>query len=171
MLTLFISVLIATLGAGALDALLVFFFQTNLHAPDGLPGLLPMAVGAGSVLGAISVLLVVKRPGSARIFWLTLYLLGVLLILFARQDSLWPALVFLFLTGLPPGAINTVVGPLLMHMIPHDMMGRVVSVFPTCQTLQSDLGFPGWPAWVRCLWVYVLTCWACPLGHTIRYIW
>lgn len=135
LLTLFVSVLIVTLGSGALDALLVFFFQTNLHAPDSLFGVLPMAVGAGSVLGAIGVVLLVKRLGSARIFWLTLYLIGVLLILFARQNSLWPALVCLFLVGLPLGAINTVLGPLLMHLIPHDVMGRVVSVFATSQTL------------------------------------
>jgi MFS family permease len=135
LLTLFVSVLIVTLGAGALDALLVFFFQTNLHAPDRLFGALPMAVGTGSVLGAISVALLMKHLGSARIFWLTLYLIGLLLILFARQNSLWPALLFLFLTGLPLGAINTVIGPLLMHLIPHEMMGRVISVFSTSQTV------------------------------------
>lgn len=135
MLTLFISVLIVTLGTGALDALLVFFFQTDLHAPTSLFGTLPMAIGAGSVLGAIFAALLARRLGSARVFWLTLYLIGLLLILFARQSSLWPALILLLLTGLPLGAINTVLGPLLMHIIPHDLMGRVVSVFTTSQTL------------------------------------
>jgi len=135
LLTLFFSVLIVTLGSGALDALLVFFFQTHLHAPDRLFGVLPMAVGVGSVLGAISAAWLIYRLGSARIFWLTLYLIGLFLILFARQESLWPALLFLFLTGLPLGAINTVIGPLLMHLIPHDVMGRVISVFATSQTL------------------------------------
>lgn len=135
MLTLFVSVLIVTLGSGAMDALLVFFFQTNLHAPDRLFGVLPMAIGAGSVLGAISAAWLIHRLGSARLFWLTLYLIGLFLILFARQDSLWPALLFFFLTGLPLGAINTVLGPLLMHLIPHDIMGRVISVFTTSQTL------------------------------------
>lgn len=135
MLTLLISVLMVTLGTGALDALLVFFFQKNLHAPTNLFGTLPMAVGAGSVLGAILAALLVKRLGSARVFWLSLYSIGVLLLLFARQSSLWPALVLLGLVGLPLGALNTALGPLLMQIIPHDIMGRVMSVFATSQTL------------------------------------
>lgn len=135
MRALLISVLIVTLGTGAFDALLVFFFQKNLHAPTSLFGTLPMAVGAGSVLGAMLAALLVKRLGSARIFWLSLYGIGLLLILFARQNVLWPALVLLCLVGLPLGALNTAVGPLLMQIIPHDIMGRVLSVFATSQTL------------------------------------
>ncbi len=135
MLTLLISVLIVTLGTGAFDALIVFFFQKNLNAPTNLYGTLPMAVGAGSVLGAILAALLVKRLGSARLLWLSLYVIGVLLVLFARQSTLWSALVLLCLVGLPLGALNTALGPLLMHSIPHDIMGRVMSVFATSQTL------------------------------------
>lgn len=135
MLTLFISVLIVTLGTGAFDALLVFFFQKHLNAPINLFGTLPMAVGAGSVLGAILAALVVKHLGSARVFWLSLYIIGALLILFARQSVLWPALILLCLVGLPLGSLNTAIGPLLMRIIPHDIMGRVISVFTTSQTL------------------------------------
>ena len=135
MLTLLISVLIVTLGTGALDALLVFFFQKNLHAPTSLFGTLPMAVGAGSVLGAILSALLVRRLGSARVFWLSLYLVGLLLIFFARQNTLWPALILFCLVGFPLGAVNTAIGPLLMHVIPHEIMGRVISVFSTSQTL------------------------------------
>lgn len=135
MLTLLISILIVTLGTGALDARLVFFFQKNLLAPTSLFGTLPMAVGAGSVLGAILSAFLVRRLGSARVFWLSLYLVGFLLILFARQSSLGPALVLLCLAGLPLGALNTTIGPLLMHVIPHDIMGRVISVADTSQTL------------------------------------
>ncbi len=135
MMTLLISVLIVTLGTGALDALLVFFFQKNLNAPTNLFGTLPMAIGAGSVAGAILAALLVKRLGTARLFWLSLYIVGILLILFARQNTLWPALILLLLVGLPLGALNTSLGPLLMHVIPHDLMGRVISVFTTGQTL------------------------------------
>lgn len=135
MLTLLISMLLVTLGSGALDALLVFFFQKNLHAPTNLFGMLPMAVGAGSVLGAMLSALLVKRLGSARVFWLSLYCIGILLICFARQNALWPALAFLCLTGLPLGAFNTALGPLLMYVIPNGLMGRVLSVANTCQTL------------------------------------
>jgi MFS family permease len=135
MLTLLVSILIVTLGTGALDALLVFFFQQNLLAPISLFGTLPMAVGAGSVLGALLSALLVRRLGSPRVFWFSLYLVGFLLIIFARQQSLWPALVFSGLMGLPLGALNTAIGPLLMHVIPHDIMGRVISVADTSQTL------------------------------------
>jgi MFS family permease len=135
MQTLLISILIVTLGTGAFDALLVFFFQKHLNAPTNLFGTLPMAVGVGSVLGAILTALLVKRLGSARVFWLSLYIIGILLILFARQSTLWPALALLCLVGLPLGALNTTFGPLLMHTIPLDIMGRVMSVFATSQTL------------------------------------
>ncbi len=94
-----------------------------------------MAIGAGSVAGAILAALLVKRLGTARLFWLGLYLCGILLIIFARQNTLWPALLLLLLLGLPLGALNTSLGPLLMHVIPHDLMGRVISVFTTGQTL------------------------------------
>lgn len=135
MRTLLISILVVTLGTGAFDALLVFFFQRNLDAPTSLFGTLPMAVGAGAVLGALLAALLVKRLGSARVFWLTLYIIGALLIVFARQTILWPALVLLCLVGLPLGALNTAISPLLMHIIPHEIMGRVLSVFTTSQTL------------------------------------
>ncbi len=135
MMTLFIAILIVTLGTGAFDALLVFFFQKNLSAPTNLFGTLPMAVGAGSVFGAILAAMFVKRLGAARVFWISLYIIGVLLILFARQTVLWPALVLLILVGLPLGSVSTAVGPMLMRIIPHDKMGRVMSVFATSQTL------------------------------------
>jgi MFS family permease len=135
MLTLLISILLVTLGTGAFDALLVFFFQQNLHAPTSLFGTLVMAVGAGSVVGALLSALLVKRLGVARVFWLSLYLTGLLLIFFARQNALWPALLLLLLVGFALGAINTALGPLFMHVIPHDIMGRVVSVADTSQTL------------------------------------
>lgn len=135
MLTLLISILIVTLGAGAVDTLLVFFFQKNLHASTSLFGTLVMAIGVGSVLGALLSALLVKLLGSARVFWLSLYIIGLLLIFFARQNSLWPALVLLVLLGLPLGAVNTSVEPLLMHVIPHKIMGRVMSVLDTSQTL------------------------------------
>ena len=137
MLTLFISVLIVTLGTGAFDALMIFFFQQNLHAPASLFGTLPMAAGAGAVLGALLATPLVKRLGSVRLFWLSLYIVGIVVILFARQSILWLALALLCTAGLPLGALNAAVGPLLMHIIPHEIMGRVMGVFATSQTLCS----------------------------------
>jgi MFS family permease len=133
--TLAISVFVVTLGTGAFDSLLVFFFQTNLHAPTSLFGTLPMAVGAGSVLGAILAALLVKGLGSTRVFWLSFYLIGIGVIVFTRQTALGPALVLLCLVGLPLGSVNTALGPLIMHVVPHDIMGRVIAVFSTGQTL------------------------------------
>ncbi|WP_236023182.1 MFS transporter [Dictyobacter formicarum] len=137
MFTLLVAVLIVTLGTGAFDALLVFFFQKNLHAPTSLFGTLPMAIGAGSVLGAILAGLLAKYLRFSVIMWLSLYIIGFLLILFALQNTLWLALVLLFLVGLPLGTLNTAFGPLLMETIPHEIMGRVMSVFSTSQTISS----------------------------------
>ena len=137
MLTIFVSVLIATLGTGALDALLVFFFARHMHAPVSLFGTLPMAIGAGSIVGAILAGLLVRYLGSVRVYWLGLFMTGSMFLLFALQNTLWSALLFLFLVGLPLGALNTALGPLLMYIIPRHLMGRVESVFSTSQTLCS----------------------------------
>lgn len=131
--TLLISILIVTLGAGAFDTLLIFFFQKHLHAPINLYTTLPMAAGVGWIMGAILSARLVKHMGPVRIFWLGLYGVGISQILFARQDMLWPALALLCLLGLSLGALNTVAGPLLMHIIPQDIMGRVISIFDTSQ--------------------------------------
>ncbi|EFH86224.1 MFS transporter [Ktedonobacter racemifer] len=137
MLTIFLSVLIATLGTGALDAILIFFFQRHTHASVSLFGTLPMAIGAGSIVGALLAGLLVRYLGSVRVYWLSLYITGIMFILFALQNTLCPALIFLFLVGLPLGALNTALGPLLMYIIPRHLMGRVESVFSTSQTLFS----------------------------------
>ncbi|QBD82801.1 MFS transporter [Ktedonosporobacter rubrisoli] len=94
-----------------------------------------MAIGAGSVIGALSAGYLIKRMSSVRLFWLSPLLLGIILLLFARQTILWPALIILFLAGLPLGTLSTSVGPILMHIIPQDLMGRVMSVFSTAQTI------------------------------------
>jgi|SRR5579884_1284740 len=135
MMALFISILTVTLGTGALETLLIFFYKQNLHAPIDLFGLLAMSIGLGSFLGALLATFFASRLGLVRVFCLSLYLVGILFVLFARQTSLLPALILHFLIGIPLVTLNVALSPLLMRIIPQNIMGRVMGVFSTSLTI------------------------------------
>jgi MFS family permease len=122
---LLVAVVIVTAGTGALNALNVFFLQTNLHAPVALYGTLSAAVAIGALVGAPLSGLVAMRLSPARIFSLSLLALGLLVICYSRLTSIVPAVVVLFLTGLPQVALNVAVTPLLLSATPATMVGRV----------------------------------------------
>ena len=135
MLTILLSVLIVVLGTGTINAIFIFFVTQNLHVPASLYGTLDTALGLGALLGALLVGLIAARLGSVRIFWLGLLLVGALLLLLARLTSFPLALVATFLLGIPLASLNTVVGPLVMHITPQQLLGRVIAVLTTTHIL------------------------------------
>lgn len=135
MLILLTAILIANSGSGAFNALSIFFFQQNLHGPDSLFGTLVTILGVGAVIGSLLTTLLVKRLGAMRVFWLSMCLIGIFSLIYARQSTLLAALLVSGLMGLPQGTLNTALTPLLMRIIPQKLMGRVMSVFTTLQTL------------------------------------
>lgn len=137
--TIMVSVVIVMLGAGALNALGVFFVTENLHASATLYGFLSTAAGTGAVVGAVLSVIYANRIGVDRLFWLSLLALGVLVIVFARQTEFAPTLVVLFLFGMPLAGVNVAVDPLLLRVTPRQFVGRVAALVVPAINLASVL--------------------------------
>lgn len=123
--TLAVSLVVTMLGAGALNALDVFFVTKNLGAPTSDYGLLGGAQGAGMIIGAILAGLLAQRIGLSRMVWGALLSLGVLLIVYSRMESLTAGLAVTFVLGLVEPALNVVVGPIMLAVTPREILGRI----------------------------------------------
>ncbi len=109
----------------------------NLHTSASLYGLIGMVFGLGSILGAILSTIFMKQVGVVRIFCLGLLISGGLILLLSRQSNFMLALVCFLFVGLPVVAANTAIGPMLLHLVPRNLVGRVISIFtPTMSLVQ-----------------------------------
>ncbi|HEY7358946.1 MAG TPA: MFS transporter, partial [Ktedonobacterales bacterium] len=135
--TLFITIIIAMLGAGAMNALDIFFTTQNLHTPATLYGFLGTAQGIGLIIGAILASIFAQRLGVVRMFWLSMIALGVSILVFARLTSFIPALVVLFVLGVVNAPIDVAAGPLILHATPREFVGRVMAVIAPSNALAS----------------------------------
>lgn len=127
------GVMICTLGTGALNALEVFFIRDNLHATAAWLGTFAAVIGAGAIAGALAGGWVAGRIGPGRVFWIGMVAGGVLLLAYSRLTQITPALAVLALTGFTFGAINAAAPPLLLALIPQNLIGRAMSVFNPLQ--------------------------------------
>jgi len=128
LMTILISGVLVVFIHGALNALDIFFVTSNLHTSVRLYGLLSTALGAGLTVGALLTGTLAHRLGLTNTFWLALLAGGGLVLVYARLTRFVPALVTLFLLGLVTTAVNVVAGPLLLHVTPRALIGRVTSV-------------------------------------------
>jgi MFS family permease len=129
LVTITVATMVALVGGSALNTLNVFFITENLHSPARLYGVLGAALGAGSIIGALFMALVIGRVGSVRAFWASLLIIGVIVVVYSRLSSFAAATVLFFLFGLPNSALNVAIGPLLLRTVPPAMLGRVMSLF------------------------------------------
>ena len=127
-MTILLAGIVALLGAGATNALDLFFVTQNLHTSASFYGLLGAAAGAGALLGAISASVYAQRVGVARMFWVALVMLGALIIVYARLTSFYPALAANMLLGFWNGPINVAIEPLILHVTKREFVGRVMAV-------------------------------------------
>lgn len=127
------GVVVATLGTGALNSLMVFFVTGNLHAAAKWLGTLSAALGAGAVLGSLLSGWAAARIGATRVFCLGLISAGILLVVFSRLSDLDVAYGILALVGLMMGALNAAASPLFLAVIPRDLIGRVMAIFNPLQ--------------------------------------
>lgn len=137
LVALAVGAIIATLGAGAINALNVFFVTHNLHVAVKWYGTMGAADGTGAVLGALAAGWLAARIGSQRIFWGGLVACGILIIGYSRMVLLVPALVVLVGVGLVVGAVNVAIAPLLLGATPQEMLGRVFAVINPLQQVAS----------------------------------
>ena len=120
---------LSSLGTGALNPLLIFFLSDNLHTAQRLLGVLTMALGLGSIVGALLSGHLAKLVGARNLTWLGLLACGSLFAVFARQTSLIPALILMFLSGIPIAALNAGLAPQMIASTPKEFIGRMVGVF------------------------------------------
>jgi MFS family permease len=131
------GVIIAMMGLGAVNVLLVFFVTGNLHVSAGWLGPMAAALGAGMVAGALATGWVSARIGTGWVFCLGLAGCGLALAVFSRMTQLSPALVLTVLVGITFGLVTGVLPALLLGQIPQEMVGRVMGVFNPLQQLAA----------------------------------
>lgn len=131
------GVMITMLGAGALNAIVVFFIQHNLHVSAAWLGTTSGTIGAGAIAGALAVGAIAGRAGLGRLLWLSLIGGGLALIGLSRCTALIPALGACLLLGVAVGMVNAVAGPLMLRITPMELIGRVSAIFSPL--LQSSL--------------------------------
>ncbi len=125
------------LGNGAINALAVFFIQSNLHVGAGLLGAVIGSVGVGAVAGALLAGVIARRIPPAQLFWIALITCGVALIAFARTTALPAAIVAAVVIGLGAGVLNSAFSPVILSVTPSSLLGRVSAVFSPLQQLAS----------------------------------
>jgi MFS family permease len=145
---LMIAVTTVTLGAGALNALMIFFVTDNLHSKPGLYGTIGMGEGIGAIAGTLVAGWICARLGDVRVFCYGLAVSGIGILAFARLDNLVQAIVLLAVLGIPLGALNVALTPILLRAVPRELLGRIAGILTPVQytaSMVAALG-AGWLA-------------------------
>jgi len=135
--TLFIALFVAMLGIGAYNALYVFFFLQNLHAPGTLIGLLDAIFGGGVIAGAVLAVVFAQRLGLERILSLAGLAAGVAFVIMARMTSIGAAVGLIVLVGMSQGGFGVTFWPLVLKATPRELVGRVAAILNPSPTLAS----------------------------------
>jgi MFS family permease len=145
---LIIAVTTVTLGAGALNALMIFFVTDNLHSKPDLYGTIGMAEGIGAIAGTLVAGWICARLGDVRVFCYGLAIGGIGVLAFARLNNLVQAIVFLAVIGIPLGALNVALTPILLRAVPRELLGRVAGILTPVQYTASMVAalVAGWLA-------------------------
>ena len=141
-----IMVVILTLGSGALNALMLFFTTDNLHVGAQWYGTIGMGEGIGAVVGSLTGAWVCRKIGDIRVVGLALLILGVGVFVLSQLASLPATIVLLAAMGLPLGAANVAIMPILLRSVPRDVLGRVGGILNPMQYLASMVSalLAGW---------------------------
>jgi MFS family permease len=126
--TILIAGVIVLFGAGAINALDIFFATQNLHASIPEYGVLSGAAGVGLLLGSILAAIFAARIGYGRMVWSSLIAMGALMLVYARMTSLWPGVALIALMGVPNAALNVAITPLLLLVTPRALVGRSMAI-------------------------------------------
>ncbi|HEY6411648.1 MAG TPA: MFS transporter, partial [Ktedonobacteraceae bacterium] len=134
---LIIASFITLLGAGAINALNVFFFTQNLHAPVTLVGLMDAVFGIGIIVGALLAGAFAQRIGLERTLSWAVLAAGIVFLILARMANLGAALGLIALLGVFQAGISVSIGPLVLKVTPRSLVGRVAAVLTPSSTLAS----------------------------------
>jgi MFS family permease len=137
LMTIIITVILSSLGSGSIDTLLVFFLTENLHAPTALYYWLTTGFGVGAIIGALLSSIIIRRLGVARLYWSAILVSSLFIIAFAHATNLLAGTLLLFAVGATATALNVAIMPLIMHITPRELLGRVVGLFMPIQSAAS----------------------------------
>ncbi|MBA2393706.1 MAG: MFS transporter [Ktedonobacteraceae bacterium] len=135
--TLIVTSFIATLGAGAFDALYVFFLTGNLHTSASFSGVIATSLGIGTILGAFIATKSTRFFKIEYLFSFSLAGIGVSLLIISRLTVFPVAIFFFLLFGLFLASLRVASSPLLLGETPQNMIGRVVAVLGPTSTIAS----------------------------------
>jgi MFS family permease len=138
-----VGVIVATLGTGAINVLMVYFLKANLHTAAKWLGTMDAAEGAGGVLGALAAGWAATKIGSRRLFWTGLVTAGIALLGLSRATALPPALAITAVVGLVAGGVNVTISAIMLEVTPPHMLGRVISVVNPVVQLASIVSMGG----------------------------
>jgi MFS family permease len=141
--TLLVSSTLVMLGAGAVNALDVYFLQENLHADPEWFGLLGAAFGLGAVVGAALGGIAGDRFGHATVFRASLLGAALLFVVYSQLGALVPGIVVVALFSVGLGCVGTVVMPLIVKSVPREFLGRVVSVIGPVNQVATVVSIAG----------------------------
>ncbi len=127
------GIVITMLGAGAVNAVSVFFVLHNLHVSASWVGAVSAVIGVGAIGGALAGGAIAGRVGLGRLLWLGLAFGGIALVGLALCTATPPALVACLLLGVAVGAINAAGGPIMLRAVPLQVIGRVSALFSPLQ--------------------------------------
>lgn len=135
LLTMIVTLVVSLFGVGSVNALTVFFVKQNLHVPASYYGILATAFGIGTAIGAIVAGMGAQRLGLIRTLWLSLLAMSAIFFLYSRLNNFTAALAVIFLLGFPIAAFNVALMPLVLQVVPRELVGRVAAVVNPLQSL------------------------------------
>lgn len=135
--TIIIASFIATLGAGAFDALYIFFLSGNLHVSADFTGVIAAVLGIGTIGGAFIAGKAAKKLGLERMLYLSLLGVGLCMLIVSRLTSFSLALVLFLLFGLFLASLRVAASPMLLNETPREMIGRVFAVLSPTSMIAS----------------------------------
>lgn len=140
------AIIIAMIGAAALNVLEVFFVTDALGQPASVLGVLAMFYAVGMVVGCLVAPRLAIRWQPGTLIAIGLVFAGVDLLIYSRCTVLAPALVLYALAGVPIGAINVLIGPLWMKSVTPEMLGRSLSLLNAVSTAANliSMAAAGW---------------------------
>lgn len=140
------AIVIAMIGAAALNVLEVFFVTDVLHQPARMLGILSMFYAVGMVLGSLIAPWLARRWAPGPLIAVGLVVSGVELLAYSRCTILAPALILYALIGVPVAMINVLIGPLWMKTVAPEMLGRTLSWLNAVSTAANliSMAIAGW---------------------------
>ncbi|HKD74922.1 MAG TPA: MFS transporter, partial [Ktedonobacterales bacterium] len=82
-----------------------------------------------TITGAGLASIFAQRLGMKRTYWMSVVLMGIMIVVLARLSSPWLVIGLAFFIGIPQAALNVAIGPFLLNAAPREMVGRISSLF------------------------------------------